>query len=129
MHAFEGTLTTLVCLGAASLQMTCIDRSDCIVTSELRTDTNDAFAFFKFVAALIRNGYLQSGDVFIVDNARIHTAEFILQSLATMVAAVGVSMVFLPKYSPELNPCESVFGQVKSYLRYRRGLAPFALEV
>src|SRR6478735_3310766 len=78
-------------------QTTCVDRTCCLATSELRTDTNDAFAFFKYVAAIIRNGYLQSGDVFVVDNARIHTAECILQSLASMLAAVGVSMVFLPK--------------------------------
>jgi transposase len=26
-------------------------------------------------------------------------------------------MVFLPQYSPELNPCELVFAQMKSHLR------------
>jgi transposase len=26
-------------------------------------------------------------------------------------------MVFLPQYSPELNPCELVFSQIKSHLR------------
>lgn len=37
---------------------------------------------------------------------------------------LGVEVVFLPAYSPELNPCELVFAQYKSHLRkipYRRG--------
>jgi hypothetical protein len=29
--------------------------------------------------------------------------------------------VFLPAYSPELNPCELVFGQVKNIIRHLRG--------
>src|SRR5688500_5127864 len=102
---------------------------ECITISEFSTETNDATAFLKYVIDLRLNGVLVSGDLFVVDNARIHTAESILQPLSVLLAARGVTMVLLPKYSPELNPCEYVFSQVKSYLRYRRGLAPFALEV
>jgi transposase len=27
----------------------------------------------------------------------------------------------LPTYSPELNPCELMFGRIKNHLRYHRG--------
>jgi hypothetical protein len=32
-----------------------------------------------------------------------------------------VELVFLPAYSPELNPCELVFAQVKKWVRNGRG--------
>ncbi len=34
---------------------------------------------------------------------------------------LGVKLVFLPAYSPELNPCELVFAQVKQMVRKARG--------
>jgi transposase len=34
---------------------------------------------------------------------------------------LGVSLVFLPAYSPELNPCELVFSQVKGMIKNLRG--------
>jgi len=40
-----------------------------------------------------------------------------------------VRIVFLPTYSPELNPCEFVFAQVKRYLRDRMGTLRFWLEI
>lgn len=30
---------------------------------------------------------------------------------------LGVQLVFLPAYSPELNPCELVFAQIKNIIR------------
>lgn len=49
---------------------------------------------------------------------------FLLIKVSFVSDKVGVAMVFLPAYSPELNPCELVFAQLKSNLRkipYRRG--------
>lgn len=43
--------------------------------------------------------------------------------------AAGVHLVFLPTYSPELNPCENCFGEVKGRLRTSRGTLPFWLEI
>jgi len=37
----------------------------------------------------------------------------------------GVHLIFLPAYSPELNPCELVFNVVKAHVRnYRDGFSP-----
>jgi transposase len=46
-----------------------------------------------------------------------------------LLDAVGVRMIFQPKYSPELNPCEHIFGHVKKYLREQRGTRPFLEEI
>lgn len=52
------------------------------------------------------------GDTLVVDNARIHKARDIVPTLRAALAAAGVRMLFLPTYSPELNPCELIFAQV-----------------
>ena len=46
-----------------------------------------------------------------------------------LLDGVGARLVFLPTYSPELNPCELVFGQVKNYLPFRRGHRSFLNEM
>jgi hypothetical protein len=38
-----------------------------------------------------------------------------------LIIGLGVNLVFLPTYSPELNPCELVFAQVKKLVRNARG--------
>jgi transposase len=39
-----------------------------------------------------------------------------LRVLETILELADVRMFFLPKYSPELNPCELVFAQVRLLL-------------
>jgi len=73
--------------------------------------------------------YLVAGDVFVVDNSRIHTAAAIIPVLRALLASAGVRMRLLPKYSPELNPCENIFGQTKRSLREHRGSGAFEVEV
>jgi len=51
--------------------------------------------------------------VLILDNASVHHTAVFQQ----MVEAAGIRLVFLPPYSPFLNPTEHVFSQVKSFLR------------
>ncbi len=38
-------------------------------------------------------------------------------------------MKLLPKYSPELNPCELLFGRVKNHLRNNRDDERFWIEI
>ena len=87
------------------------------VVSDIRTGTNTALDFLETVFALITHGTLAAGDFFIVDNAAIHFAEEIQYPLEAVLAVARVRLVFLPTYSPELNPCELVFGRVKSIIR------------
>jgi transposase len=53
----------------------------------------------------------------VMDNAPIHVADDMLGVLETILDLADVRLFFLPKYSPELNPCEMVFAQVRSFPR------------
>ena len=51
--------------------------------------------------------------VVIMDNANIHHVEEVTQ----LIEACGARLIFLPPYSPDLNPAEGVFSQVKSLMK------------
>jgi len=40
--------------------------------------------------------------------------------LFEMLTLCGVTLIFLPTYSPELNPCELVLSQIKRSIRVNR---------
>ena len=48
-----------------------------------------------------------------MDNASIHH----VQSTIDLIESVGSRVIFLPPYSPDLNPLEQVFGTVKAILK------------
>jgi len=56
---------------------------------------------------------LRPGDVVILDNLGSHKG----RSVRTAIRAAGAHMVFLPPYSPDLNPIEQVFAKLKHLLR------------
>jgi transposase len=56
---------------------------------------------------------LKPGQVIILDNASFHK----LQELEDMAKDAGCYLVFLPPYSPDLNPIEKVWANFKSNLR------------
>ena len=56
---------------------------------------------------------LQPGDIVIVDNLGSHKGK---RTRATIRKA-GAHLIFLPKYSPDLNPIEQVFSKLKHLLR------------
>jgi transposase len=66
------------------------------------------------------DGFLERGDILVCDNAPVHKGVDSLPKLSRFLAAKGIQLWFLPKYSPELNPCELVFAQVKNWLRRHR---------
>jgi transposase len=72
------------------------------------------------VYSAISYGALQAGDFYVVDNASIHGALDNFDDLLGLLNNAGVQLVYLPKYSPELNPCELVFNVLKSFLRNHR---------
>jgi transposase len=61
-------------------------------------------------------------------NCRIHYSEAIIDNLELLLEAYNVRLIFLPKYSPELNPCEFVFGFIKRRIRDWRGSNSYAIE-
>jgi hypothetical protein len=73
-----------------------------------RESTNDQWAFLSFVLWLCQRGYLQPGDYLVLDNAAIHGGSSSLLGLRAVLRTWEVRLIFLPAYSPELNPCELV---------------------
>jgi transposase len=52
--------------------------------------------------------------VLIWDNATIHYPDKVKQ----LCKGAGVRLIFLPPYSPDLNPIEEHFGELKAFIRY-----------
>ena len=56
---------------------------------------------------------LKPGDAVILDNLGYHKGKAVRKAIRD----VGARLVFLPKYSPDLNPIEQVFAKFKTLLR------------
>ena len=56
---------------------------------------------------------LKPGDVVILDNLSVHKSA----NAEAAVQAKGAWMLFLPQYSPDLNPIEMAFSKLKAHLR------------
>jgi putative transposase len=56
---------------------------------------------------------LKPGDVVILDHLGAHKGKAVRQA----IRAVGAKRIFLPKYSPDLNPIEQAFAKLKALLR------------
>ncbi|MCI0356814.1 MAG: IS630 family transposase [Acidobacteria bacterium] len=56
---------------------------------------------------------LRRGDVVIMDNLGSHKR----QAIRRAIRAAGAKLLFLPAYSPDLNPIEQVFAKLKALLR------------
>jgi transposase len=56
---------------------------------------------------------LKSGDVVIADNLSSHKVAGVTEA----IEAVGARIVYLPPYSPDLNPIEKFFAKLKALLR------------
>eukprot|EP01126_Amoeba_proteus_P036441 TRINITY_DN3714_c0_g2_i4.p1 TRINITY_DN3714_c0_g2~~TRINITY_DN3714_c0_g2_i4.p1 ORF type:complete len:138 (-),score=20.82 TRINITY_DN3714_c0_g2_i4:72-485(-) len=91
------------------------------VFAQIREETNTQWDFVMFVCDAIDVGHLCPGDILIADNASIHKGDDSFDILLWLLKQHQVTLVFLPKYSPELNPCEFVFGKLKNHLyNYRK---------
>jgi len=58
---------------------------------------------------------LSKGDVVILDNLSAHKS----QAAEQAIRAKGAWLLFLPPYSPDLNPIEMAFSKLKAHLRAR----------
>jgi transposase len=56
---------------------------------------------------------LRTGDIVVADNLACHKRE----AARTAIEAAGASLIFLPPYSPDLNPIENAFSKLKRRLR------------
>jgi transposase len=56
---------------------------------------------------------LRRGDTVIIDNLGSHKVKGVREA----IEAVGARLLFLPPYSPDLNPIEQLFAKLKALLR------------
>ena len=56
---------------------------------------------------------LQKGDIVVLDNLSSHKNEEVRKA----IRKVGAHLLFLPPYSPDLNPIEQAFAKLKHFLR------------
>lgn len=56
---------------------------------------------------------LKPGDVVVCDNLASHR----VAGVRTTIEAVGACLLYLPPYSPDLNPIEMAFSKFKAHLR------------
>lgn len=68
--------------------------------------------FLRFVRTrLVPN--LSPGDIVVMDNLNFHKMLVVREA----IAAAGATAIYLPTYSPELNPIELMWGDIKRRLR------------
>ena len=72
----------------------------------------DADVFESFIDRVLAP-QLKPGDVVVMDNLSSHKRT----STRNLIEAAGARLLFLPPYSPDLNPIEMVFAKVKQLLR------------
>jgi transposase len=56
---------------------------------------------------------LKPGDIVVMDNLGSHKGKAVRRA----IRSVGAKLIFLPKYSPDLNPIEQAFSKLKHWLR------------
>ena len=56
---------------------------------------------------------LEPGDVVVMDDLAVHKVAGVKEA----IRAAGASVLYLPSYSPDLNPIEQLFAKLKALLR------------
>jgi transposase len=92
-----------------------IQRGVGLVLFEEKEGSFDALRFEAFIQRLVAHyQQIQAQNICIVmDNCRIHRAPVLLP----IIQGAGMSLQFLPPYSPMLNPIEEVIGDIKRDIR------------
>jgi len=72
----------------------------------------DAKAFEGYVEHFLAPS-LREGQIVVMDNLGAHRPERVRE----LIEARGAELVFVPSYSPDLNPIEEAFSKIKNILR------------
>ena len=95
------TTTLIAALGIEGI------RCSTVVDGAVNGDIFEAFVEHVLL------GVLKPGDVVIMDNLSSHKRV----RTGALIESAGAELVFLPPYSPDLNPIENVFSKIKQLLR------------
>lgn len=108
---YRGTKVTVI--GAISIKK--------VVALMTMNDSMDSIAFDVFIEKFLAPK-LWTGAVVIMDNLPAHK----LASIEPIIEAVGAKVICLSSYSPDFNPIELWWSQLKSFLR---SFAPTTTEM
>ncbi|RME37775.1 MAG: IS630 family transposase [Planctomycetota bacterium] len=100
-HGHWKTTTLIAALGIQGM------RCSTVVDGAVNGDVFEAFV------AQVLVPQLKAGDIVIMDNLSSHKRAGIRER----IEAVGAELLYLPPYSPDLNPIEMVFSKIKQLLR------------
>jgi transposase len=100
-HGHWKTTTLIAALGAVGM------RCSMVVDGPVNAEVFEAFVEKVLVPQL------RPGDVVVLDNLSSHKR----QRTRELIAAAGAELLYLPPYSPDLNPIEMVFAKIKQLLR------------
>ena len=93
---------------------------EALMTVNGATDGDILSAFVREVLAPT----LRAGDIVVWDNLGAHRGV----AVRAAVEAPGACVVFLPPYSPDMNPIERCWSKIKTYLRAAKARTREALE-
>lgn len=110
-----GNWRTLTLLGAIS-----VDGWVASMTVEAPTDGNVFLAYLEHVLC----PQLKPGKVVVMDNLSAHKVDGVRQ----LIEATGAWVLYLPPYSPDFNPIEQCWAQVKQQLRTLKARSIATLE-
>lgn len=111
----QGHWQILTILGALSLRGLIAT-----MTIEAATDQDIFLAYLEHVLCPV----LQPGQVVVMDNLSSHKVRGVRELLQTR----GVELLYLPPYSPDLNPIEKAWAKFKQLLRSAKTRTREALE-
>jgi transposase len=93
-----------------------LDGRTACMALEGATDTQS----FRAYVEMVLSPTLQPGDIVVMDNLSPHKSDPTL----ALIAAAGAEVIFLPAYSPDLNPIEKMWSKVKWLLRSAEARTP-----
>lgn len=100
-HGHWKTTTLVAALGIEGL------RCSTVVDGAINAEVFEAFV------QQVLAPQLRPGDLVVMDNLSSHKS----QRTRQLIAAAGAQLLFLPPYSPDLNPIEMIFAKIKQTLR------------
>ncbi len=111
----QGHWKVLTTLGTLSLR-----GLEAAMTIEAATDGEVFTAYLEQVLCPT----LQPGDVLVMDNLSVHK----IAGIRELIEACGAQVLYLPPYSPDLNPIEQAWSKFKQFLRSAKARTAHALD-
>lgn len=84
-----------------------------IILARVFQGSTNAAVFEEYIEQLLHVCVSKAYDVLVMDNASFHHSERIKQ----MCDDAGIVLIYLPPYSPDLNPIEEFFAELKAFIK------------